>query len=237
MIFVTPDAYTRFQGSFYGNSVTTGNWEDFIAKELVSYIDSHYRTIPKAESRGLAGHSMGGFGTMRIGQKYPDVFSSIYMLSPGVIKLYNPFNSKDAVKWEAIKTMEDFKKAGFWTNVIFAVAAAWSPNPDHPPFYLDLPVKDGENELSVQAKWIANSPFAALDQYIPSYKRLHAIGFDAGDKDKAIAAEITLLHHELDKYGIRHSFEIYDGDHTNHVGLRIKQNMTPFFSANLTFDK
>src|SRR6185436_9924386 len=59
MIIVTPDAYTRFQGSMYSNSVTTGNWEDFIAKELVGYIDSHYRTIAKKESRGLCGHSMG----------------------------------------------------------------------------------------------------------------------------------------------------------------------------------
>lgn len=237
MIFVTPDAYTRYQGSFYGNSATTGNWEDFIAKELVSCIDSHYRTIPKAESRGLAGHSMGGFGTMRIGQKYPEIFSCIYMLSPGAIKMYGPFNPKNAVKWEAIKTMEDFEKTDFGTKAMFAVAAAWSPNPDKPPFYLDLPVMNGENQLNIQAKWIANSPFAALDQYIPNYKRLHAIGFDAGDKDKSIASDITLLHHELDKYGIRHSFEVYDGDHTNHIGLRIKQYMTPFFSANLAFDK
>jgi S-formylglutathione hydrolase FrmB len=66
----------------YSNSVTTGNWEDFIAKELVSYIDKHYRTIAKAESRGLSGHSMGGYGALRIGQKNPGVFSSIYLLSP-----------------------------------------------------------------------------------------------------------------------------------------------------------
>ncbi len=79
MIVVTPNAFTRFQGSMYSNSITTGNWEDFVAKELVAYIDSHYRTVAKAGSRGLAGHSMGGYGALRIGQKYPDVFSSIYL--------------------------------------------------------------------------------------------------------------------------------------------------------------
>lgn len=82
MILVTPNAYNRFHGSMYSNSITVGNWEEFVAKELVAYIDEHYRTIPKAESRGLSGHSMGGYGALRIGQKYPDVFSTIYLLSP-----------------------------------------------------------------------------------------------------------------------------------------------------------
>ena len=82
MIVVTPNAYTRFHGSMYSNSITTGNWEDFIAKELVTYIDKHYRTIPQASARGLSGHSMGGYGALRIGEKNPDVFSSVYLLSP-----------------------------------------------------------------------------------------------------------------------------------------------------------
>jgi enterochelin esterase-like enzyme len=45
----------------------------------VSYMDSHYRTIPNAASRGLTGHSMGGYGAVRIGMKHPEVFSSIYV--------------------------------------------------------------------------------------------------------------------------------------------------------------
>jgi S-formylglutathione hydrolase len=44
MIAVIPNAYTRFEGSFYSNSIVTGNWEDFIAADLVHYIDTHYRT-------------------------------------------------------------------------------------------------------------------------------------------------------------------------------------------------
>ena len=82
MIVVMPNAYNRFKGSMYSSSVTIGDWETFISKELVEYIDSHYRTLAKAESRGLAGHSMGGYGTIRLGMKYPDVWSAIYLLSP-----------------------------------------------------------------------------------------------------------------------------------------------------------
>src|SRR5207248_7222146 len=63
------------------SSVTIGDWENFIADDLVSYVDSHYRTISNRASRGLGGHSMGGYGTIRIGMKRPDVFSSMYIMS------------------------------------------------------------------------------------------------------------------------------------------------------------
>ena len=80
-IVVTPNAFTLHKGSMYSNSVTTGDWERFIAEDLVAYIDSHYRTLAKRMSRGLAGHSMGGYGALRIGMKRPDVFSSLYIMS------------------------------------------------------------------------------------------------------------------------------------------------------------
>jgi len=53
MIIVLPNAYTVYQGSMYSSSVTTGDWETFIARDLVAYIDSHYRTIPEAASRRM----------------------------------------------------------------------------------------------------------------------------------------------------------------------------------------
>jgi enterochelin esterase-like enzyme len=81
MILVSPDAFTKYNGSMYSASVTTGDWESFIADDLVAYVDSHYRTIPNRMSRGLGGHSMGGYGTIRIGMKRPDVFSNLYIMS------------------------------------------------------------------------------------------------------------------------------------------------------------
>jgi enterochelin esterase-like enzyme len=64
MIVVMPDQHTRAGGSFYANSSATGNWEDFTVKELVAAIDARYRTLPRANSRGLAGYSMGGHGAI-----------------------------------------------------------------------------------------------------------------------------------------------------------------------------
>ena len=62
----------------FSSSVTTGDFENFVAHDVVSYIDAHYRTMPNRSSRGLVGHSMGGYGASRIGMKHADVFGSLY---------------------------------------------------------------------------------------------------------------------------------------------------------------
>src|SRR6476620_3396520 len=82
MIVVLPDSKTVHNGSMYSSSATTGDFEQFIARDVVGYIDAHYRTIPKRTSRGLVGHSMGGYGATRIGMKHSDVFGSVYIMSP-----------------------------------------------------------------------------------------------------------------------------------------------------------
>lgn len=82
MIVVVPDSKTVYLGSFYSSSATTGDFERFISHDLVTYIDAHYRTLPTRESRGLVGHSMGGYGASRIGMKHSDVFGALYIMSP-----------------------------------------------------------------------------------------------------------------------------------------------------------
>src|SRR5579863_3699408 len=81
-IVVLPDSKTVYNGSMYSSSVTTGDFENYVARDVVAYMDSHYRTIPKRASRGLVGHSMGGYGASRIGMKHSDVFGSLYIMSP-----------------------------------------------------------------------------------------------------------------------------------------------------------
>jgi enterochelin esterase-like enzyme len=233
MIVVQPNAYTRFEGSFYSNSVTTGNWEDFIARDLVAYIDQHYRTLPALESRGLAGHSMGGYGTIRIGMKHPDVFSSIYALAPCCLAAADPRSSRPgAEKSESFTTIEEFKKSDFFTKANFALAAAWSPNPKKPPFFLDLPTKGGQGQTSVAGRWSANAPLAMLDQYIGNLKKLKGIALDVGDKD-GLSTGVKDLSAALTLYGIEHFFEIYPGDHINKIGDRIELKVMPFFSQRL----
>jgi S-formylglutathione hydrolase len=235
MIVVMPNTYTRYAGSMYSSSVVTGDWEAFIAKDLIGFIDSHYRTIPNAASRGLAGHSMGGYGTMRIGMKYPGVFSSIYALSPCCM-IPNMTPAAGPSKAEDIHTIEDFNKADFGTKAQFASAAVWSPSPKNPPFFFDLPTKDGQVQGLVLAKWAANAPLAMVDQYVGNLKKLHAIAFDAGDKDAAIAATIKTLDGIFNGYDLPHTFEIYEGTHVSGIQDRIETKTMAFFSKNLSFE-
>ena len=53
MIVVVPEARNAYFGSFYANSVLTGNWEDAIVREVVPWIDSRFRTIAAPESAAL----------------------------------------------------------------------------------------------------------------------------------------------------------------------------------------
>ncbi len=234
MIVVMPNAYTAYQGSMYSSSPTTGDWEAFIARELVAYVDSHYRTIPEAASRGLAGHSMGGYGTIRIGMKNPDVFSSLYILSPCCMSAN--VNPKPSPQAEAIHSAADLEKADFEIKVQFASAAAWSPNPKNPPLFLDLPYKGGELQSAVVARWAANATLTMIDQYIANLKRMHAISMDAGDKDEPIASTVRTLDQLLTSYDITHEFEIYPGNHVSGIADRMETKTLPFFSKNLSFD-
>ena len=47
MMVAMPNAYTRFAGSMYSSSAVMGDWEGFVANELVTYVDGHYRTLAK----------------------------------------------------------------------------------------------------------------------------------------------------------------------------------------------
>ncbi len=50
MIVVLPDSKTVHNGSMYSSSVTTGDFENYIARDVVAYIDAHYRTIAAARA-------------------------------------------------------------------------------------------------------------------------------------------------------------------------------------------
>ena len=240
MIVVLPDSKTLYNGSMYSSSVTTGNFEQYIAHDVVSYMDAHYRTIPNRLSRGLIGHSMGGYGALRIGMKHPDVFGALYVMSPCCLSQRPPPdpNSAQEKAFEAavaaMKSPADAASLTFFQRIPLADAAAWSPDPKNPPLYLDLPIKDGVVQPDVLAKWTANSPLVFVDQYIGNLRQYRAISLDVGDQDP-LRTDTTKMHDILDSYGIANGFEVYHGTHTSHVAYRIQNHVLPFFSQNLCF--
>src|SRR5688572_2056040 len=236
LIVVTPSAYTLHKGSMYSNSPTTGDWERFVAEDLVAYMDSHYRTLADRMSRGLAGHSMGGYGALRIGMKRPDVFSNLYLMSSCCLSANRNPQPQSMAAAAAIKTREQAEEAarapGFGPSATLASAAAWSPNPNNPPLYIDLPVKDGKIRPDVVAKWVANAPLEMLAQHVAGLTAQYQISIDIGTKDTLLASN-QQLHEALQRLRIPHEYQQYDGDHTSGVRERIERNVLPFFSKNL----
>jgi S-formylglutathione hydrolase FrmB len=61
MILVTPNGINAYGGSFFTNSFVAGNWEDYIATDVVQHIENTYLVLDQRESRGHSGYSMGGY--------------------------------------------------------------------------------------------------------------------------------------------------------------------------------
>jgi enterochelin esterase-like enzyme len=243
-IFVQADQYTLFEGSFYSNSSLTGNWDEFESKELVEYIDKNYRTIANRESRGIAGHSMGGYGAFKIGMLHPEVFSSIYALSPGLVAFVKEFgpNSKSFYDVQQVKTVEELKKT-YYPKVLVAVGRAWSPNPNKPPFFCDFPFTyEGDKMIVNQAvldKWEANMPLYMVDKYAENLRKMTAIKLDWGRNDSPrFPVQIGMLSQRLENLGINHFAEEYIGDHGNKIWTndgRVLNDLLPFFNDYLMF--
>ncbi len=238
MIVVFPDSKTRHLGSLYASGVTVGDFENFIAKDLIAHIDANYRTIALPASRGLVGHSMGGYGATRIGIKHADKFGALYVMSPGGLTPGGFGGAPDPetmARLETITTLADLEKLEGIQRGPLAVAAAFSPNPNKPPLFLDLPYEQGELRPDVLAKWHANAPLAFLDQYVAGLRGYRAIAIEIGDKDGP-GTDPKALHEALNTYGIENTFTIYDGDHTNRLGFRMQDHVLPFFGQNLSFE-
>ncbi len=230
-IVVIPDTLTRMGGSMYASSPTTGDFRRFVAKDLVEYIDSHYRTIATREGRGLAGHSMGGHGTWVVGMTYPETFDSIWAQSACCVSPRT--ETAESAQAMAAVPFENVDNAGFGMRAGLASAVAWAPNPNNPPYYVDFPItENGEVDPLVIAKWANNSPLAMVASHLGALRSFDAIGADVGAQD-GLVADDTLIHQELEKFGIQHEWAVYEGTHTDKIGQRFDEVVLPFFAQHL----
>lgn len=79
-IIVMPDGKV----SWYNNSFDGKDpWEDMFVKEFIPYIEKEYRIRTKKEFRAIAGLSMGGYGSLSLAMRHPDLFSSCVAMSSG----------------------------------------------------------------------------------------------------------------------------------------------------------
>jgi len=139
-ILVKPDGSAPpYLGSFYTNSVLYGNYEDYIINDLVQYIDATYRTICEKTKRSIMGHSMGGFGAMKLMIKHPDVFVAAASHSGPLDLNLLPDGIPDLLAENGGSGPYD-PDAGLFSGYMYSMAGAFTPNLSNSPEPVDLPV-------------------------------------------------------------------------------------------------
>jgi putative tributyrin esterase len=99
LIIVMPEG----ANGWYTNGVAPNDrWEDHIIKEVIPYINSHYRTLPQTRSWAVAGLSMGGYGAMKFALKYPEKFAVAASMS-GALDV-PMMKDADMGTWDAVRT-------------------------------------------------------------------------------------------------------------------------------------
>ncbi|GAA0267471.1 alpha/beta hydrolase family protein [Alteraurantiacibacter aestuarii] len=232
MIMVIPDGHSKLKGGFYSSSPVVGDYEAMVAQDLVSWVDANYRTIADPDSRGLSGHSMGGYGTIRIAMKHPGVFSSIYMMSACCLPP-QPIDAEQAAGINVL-TEAELDGAQFGALAGASTGAAWAPDPNaENALMIDTTLgDDGAIDKLVEYRMAANSPVVILPQYLSSLNDLEGFAIDIGDADFLLQGNRTFMA-ELDRFGVEYQFQLYEGDHGNRIAERIRTHVLPFFAAHL----
>jgi enterochelin esterase family protein len=197
-IVVMPDCFTAWGGSQYLNSVATGQYEDHVSRELVRYMDTHYRTIPKPDARAIIGKSSGGYGALVMGMRHPDVFGVVACHSGDMYfeLCYKP-DFKDYLREiqrfkNAAGFLREFKNLPNKTdrglhcllNTI-AMASCYSPRKKGwPPFELPFDERTGQMRDDIWREWLKNDPVYMVDRYARNLKKLKLLYLDCGTKDE-----------------------------------------------------
>jgi pimeloyl-ACP methyl ester carboxylesterase len=246
VIIVTADFTTPAGGSWYVNSAATGNWDDFMVRELVPWVDARYRTLARSESRGVAGDRMGGHGAIRFGMRHPDIFGAVYALhpigtGPG---LQTMFSRPDWRRLASARSIADLNGDGF-SQIFTSIFQAHLADPSRPLLFASpAALVDGRLVVDPVRTERLNASFF-LERQVPLYadnlKRLRGFMFDWGradpNSDHIVSNEA--FTRVLDSFGIPYEAEAYRGGwgerHWGNDG-RIYTEMLPFFARTLVFE-
>ncbi|MCX7877986.1 MAG: esterase family protein [Ignavibacteria bacterium] len=235
MIVVMPDCFTKYGGSQYVNSSATGRYEDYVIREIVSFVDKGFRTIPEPDFRCIMGKSSGGFGAMWLGMRHPDVFGLMashsgdsafeycYMkdFPDFIIQIQNYGEAHQAVR-NFIRTQINKKqpKPRDFHNIlnIIGMSACYSPNPNGKFYNFDLPFDIYSAEIipEIWNKWLRFDPIRLVDKYKDNLKKLKLIFADCGIRDEFhLQAGTRIFCSKLKKYGINFIHEEFNDGHMN----------------------
>ncbi len=207
MIIVMPDgddgwyttwttqlAYRTCADTLHGEAASSfcvehQRYDDYIARDVVRYVDTHYRTQADRAHRGIGGLSMGGYGALSIALRYPEVFSAAASHSGVVSPLYiGPYPFVAPAKYA---TQADVTRT--------AVAAYWARYQMY--WGTDL------------SRWLLADPFHEAELVLRHSARMPALFIDCGTED-ALIDQNRALHDELTRLRVRHDYAEWPGAHT-----------------------
>ncbi len=230
MILVMPDISTAYGGSFCVNSTLNGNHEDYIVNDIVPYIDANYRTLPSRHSRAIAGHCMGGYAAVYLTMRHPDVFGAVAshsgtLFTAGLLPDMQPIIAGENPEGLTLTGPDPAKP---WTSTLYLFSAAFSPNLDNPPFYVDIPFDENvQIREEVAQKWAAYDLLQILPDHVSALADLRGIYLDAGDKDELGEQLIAQAFSEaLSAAGVDHKVEIFDGAHMDKLYTQLAESLS-----------
>lgn len=227
-ILVVPDACNRWGGSQFLDSAATGEYQSFLVDEVVPFVDSMYRTIPKREGRAIVGRSSGGFGSLRVGIDRPEAFAAIGSHAGDALfsATLRPSFTQAAITLDRAGGVRAFldkvERTGPQSEgehealSLIAYGAAYAPRMDEPFPHVGLPF-DLETALPVPEiwkRWRAHDPVALLERFPDALVRAELVYLDAGNRDEhGLQLGARRLAALLRERGARVHHEEFDGGH------------------------
>jgi enterochelin esterase family protein len=228
MIVVMPDCFTYYGGSQYINSSATGNYEDYLTREIVPFVDENFRTVRDKTARAVMGKSSGGYGALIMAMRHADLFGLACSTSGDAYfdLCYMPDFPKAfrAVRGEPKRFVEKFwnedEKKGkddFAGLNVIGMSACYSPNPDSEiGFDLPFDLETGEIRAEIWQKWLAHDPVRLVEKSVENLKSLKLLYIDAGTRDEfALDIGAKILCKKLRDFDIPYVHEEFDDGHFN----------------------
>ena len=232
VIVAAPDCFTRVGGNQHINSAGTGRYEDYLADEIIPFVDEHYRTLPRGRW-GVFGKSSGGYGSIVLGMHRPDVFCALAVHSGDAC-----FELCCTQDFPA--ALDAFREAGgpaawlerYWNDPnhrraahdkpleAISMASHYSPNREAPAahFHIDWPydLETGEFRPAIWERWRAWDPVNMVERHADNLRELRAIYVDCGTQDEfGLHWGSRALVNKLRAHGIAVRHEEFDDGHMN----------------------
>jgi S-formylglutathione hydrolase FrmB len=217
-ILIKPDGFViPYLGSMYTNSDYNGQFEEYIVQDLISHIDGSYNTIDHSSYRAIMGHSMGGFGAVKLSVKFPELFQ-VAASHSGPIAIENVIPDLLPVLLDETGILGYQPWNGTVSLFMYSASAAFSPDVDDWPYYVDLPVDYYGNVIDeVWNLWLGHDPLTLAQENLANIQSIRFY-MDCGDQDDYLFYNHSSSFSEfLDEENINHVYEIYPGDHTTEV--------------------